>query len=162
MRRFPSWLGAVGLALPLVAAGCVVPVNFDPTGNEVALKGSWKLQMGDMGTPEDPTAANCSALGVVNVQLVFYAEFDSQSYRSDVFKFPCEQGSFDSTSTGFGDADGNVLAHGTYRTQWMGLDDQGNQVGKSAQAILDVTFDSMDTVPAIGGSDVIVVPTMSP
>jgi hypothetical protein len=140
-----------GLALALLSSGCVLgcvtPVAFDPAGDEVSLHGSWLLRLGTDGEPMDPTTENCQQLGVAQVQLVLYGEFN-QRYAGEEFRYPCSAGRFDT---------GQVLRHGVYWTQYVGLDAEGEEVGRSVRALMDVLFQEEATVATEGDADVISV-----
>ncbi|MFW5877107.1 MAG: hypothetical protein ACOCXM_10255 [Myxococcota bacterium] len=147
------------LGLVLVVVACVSAVPLDPTGDEYSIEGRWLLQAGDMGDPQDPTQAACDGLGVVEVQLRFFSEVGGQTFASDMFRFPCAQGSFDSRDPGFPADDPKVLASGTYFVQYQGLDAEGEIVGRSRRSELKLILEdpAHDAIATGDGADVIVV-----
>lgn len=136
------WLGA---GMVVAALGCVQPTDFDPAGDEVRLTGTWQLREGTDGPVVDPTAEHCDRLGVAEVQLVLFGEFN-QRFEGERFRFPCTDGSFDS---------GRTLRHGVYWTQYRGLDAEGEVVGRSARGLVDVLYDEDMEVPTEGDADTI-------
>ncbi len=88
----------------LLAAACE-PVTFDPRGTEVALYGDWTIN----GLyPESTTA--CADANVATVELVFFTNDETASYTDETFRFPCEQGVYDSV--------GPVLRRGVFKYEW--------------------------------------------
>jgi hypothetical protein len=127
----------------LLAAGCVQPVDFDPAGDAVRLTGTWQLREGTDGPVVAPTQENCDRLGVAEVQLVLFGEFN-QRFEGDYLRFPCAVGSFDS---------GRVLRHGVYWTQYVGLDAMEEPVGRSQRGLIDVLFATDMAIPTEGDAD---------
>jgi hypothetical protein len=130
--------------LPLLVA-CVQPAPFDPSGDEVRLTGTWQLREGSDGPVHAPTGENCTRMGVAQVQLVLFGEFN-QRFEGENFLFPCDAGSFDS---------GQALRHGVYWTQYQGVNAEGEVVGRSARGLVDVLFDEDMAVPTEGDADTI-------
>lgn len=148
------------LLLPLLLlVACVSPVTFDPTGDDYSVEGRWLLQEGDMGDVLEPTQDACDALGVTEVQLRFFSELGGQTFVSDLFLFPCAQGSFDSRDPAFPSEDPKVLASGTYFVQYQGLDAEGEIVGRSRRSELKLILEEPphDAIATGDGADVITV-----
>lgn len=139
------WIRGLGGGLLLVALACVQPTDFDPAGDEVRLTGTWQLREGSDGPVWPPTGEHCQRLGVAEVQLVLFGEFN-QRFEGEQFRFPCEAGAFDS---------GRTLRHGVYWTQYQGLDAEGEMVGRSARGLVDVLYDEDMAVPTEGDADTI-------
>jgi len=113
----------VALAAAL-AAGCVVEVTFDPIGGDAAIDGSWTIN------GEAPTAANCNALGIADVQLQIYEQFGSEFYTDSTLRASCATGSFTT---------GPFLVADTYRFRWTALDSSGAIIGMSGFETVTVT-----------------------
>ncbi|MFW6067259.1 MAG: hypothetical protein ACOC97_02895 [Myxococcota bacterium] len=165
MTLLRPWAPVLGsLLLAGSATGCVRPVDFDPTGDEYSIEGSWLLQHGTTGEPQPPTQANCDALGIAEVQLVLFPELTGGRFVDEMFRFPCSEGRFDTRDPGFPAEDPRVLKSGTFHALWLGLDAQGEEVGQSVRSELALILEESthDALATEEGANVIVVPEDDP
>ncbi len=113
MPRFPflrplsshPLLRTLAAATLLASAAACEPVAFDPRGDEVALYGDWTIN----GLYPEITTT-CADANVATVELVFFSNDETASYTDETFRFPCEQGVYDSVVP--------VLEQGVFKYEW--------------------------------------------
>jgi hypothetical protein len=98
--------------------------RFDPRGNDSSLEGEWLLN------GAAATEANCQALGIDQVQLVF-TDGEGARFSSAELTWPCTDGSFDTRPT-------TVLRAGSYFVEWVALDAVGGEVEHLREVELEV------------------------
>lgn len=104
------------------------PPGFDPFGNEVSLDGQWMIN------GKVPTAEDCIAAGISEIQLQILSADGTEAVTSPSVTFACEQGGFDSRPAG-------VLLAGMYQSTWVALDAAGAELGRiDPPLVLDVTL----------------------
>lgn len=100
-----------GLYAALAAmTGCVVEVNFEPIGGDVAVAGSWTINGGAAN------AASCSAAGIQSVRLQVCEFVDGDCYTASTLESACSAGAF--TTAPF-------LLADTYALRWQAIGTDG-------------------------------------
>lgn len=100
-----------GLYAALAAmTGCVVEVNFEPIGGDVAVAGSWTINGGAANT------ASCSAAGIQTVRLQVCEFVDGDCYTASTLESACSAGAF--TTAPF-------LLADTYALRWQAIGSGG-------------------------------------
>ncbi len=115
----------LGLAM---TSGCIVEVTFEPLGGDVSVDGQWTI---DGATP---SAANCAAAGITDVELRIYETIGSDFYTDATLREPCSVGAFTT---------GPFLLADTYRLQWVAYNGV-NEVARSTFST--VTANPGDTI----------------
>lgn len=110
-------LKSKGLIAVLLVSGCVIDVSFDPSGDDVALAGTWTVD------GAAPTAENCGT--IVMVELRVYELYGSGYYVDTPLRADCSVGMVSSVAL----EQPNILQADDYRLRFVSftLDENGDQ-----------------------------------
>jgi len=113
-------IGHAAPLLALLAAGCIVPVDFDPVGESASMQGSWTV------AGAAPSAESCGEIRFVRVRF-----FQGEEHRDHAdLVFECGLGGFDTRPA-------RVVAQGSWTVAVVAIRADGSVVQESPMMIVD-------------------------